>query len=197
MWHCILESKKFEHPSDAAVVVDLLGKNRSWGMLIFSCTHLEVYFTSTHNCWIQFSFLFLMQLELSDNRISGGLDVLAEKLPNLTHLNLSGNKLKDISTLEPLVNAIHGWLNCDLYFYYNFFLEAEMFVVLRPVSQKIPDILPPTSDAIIIVKFLWELRKRYISQNMHLLLNFTTSAWILNLLASILLRSWATARGSG
>jgi len=42
-------------------------------------------------------------LELSDNRISGGLDVLAEKLPNLTHLNLSGNKLKDISTLEPLV----------------------------------------------------------------------------------------------
>ncbi|KAI1883617.1 hypothetical protein AGOR_G00233410 [Albula goreensis] len=44
----------------------------------------------------------LKQLELSDNRISGGLDVLAEKLPNLTHLNLSGNKLKDISTLEPL-----------------------------------------------------------------------------------------------
>ncbi|KAJ0050782.1 hypothetical protein NL108_005899, partial [Boleophthalmus pectinirostris] len=41
-------------------------------------------------------------MELSDNRISGGLDVLAEKLPNLTHLNLSGNKLKDISTLEPL-----------------------------------------------------------------------------------------------
>lgn len=45
----------------------------------------------------------VIQLELSDNRISGGLDVLAEKLPNLTHLNLSGNKLKDISTLEPLV----------------------------------------------------------------------------------------------
>ncbi|XP_036789618.1 acidic leucine-rich nuclear phosphoprotein 32 family member B [Oncorhynchus mykiss] len=44
----------------------------------------------------------LKKLELSDNRISGGLDVLAEKLPNLTHLNLSGNQLKDISTLEPL-----------------------------------------------------------------------------------------------
>uniref|UniRef100_H3AP70 Acidic leucine-rich nuclear phosphoprotein 32 family member n=1 Tax=Latimeria chalumnae TaxID=7897 RepID=H3AP70_LATCH len=44
----------------------------------------------------------LKKLELSDNRISGGLDVLAEKLPNLTHLNLSGNKIKDISTLEPL-----------------------------------------------------------------------------------------------
>ena len=44
------------------------------------------------------------QLELSDNRISGGLEVLSEKLPNLTHLNLSGNKLKDLSTLEPLVS---------------------------------------------------------------------------------------------
>ncbi|KAM5182924.1 acidic leucine-rich nuclear phosphoprotein 32 family member B isoform 3-T3 [Callospermophilus lateralis] len=44
----------------------------------------------------------LKKLELSDNRIYGGLDMLAEKLPNLTHLNLSGNKLKDISTLEPL-----------------------------------------------------------------------------------------------
>uniref|UniRef100_A0A8C7K219 Acidic leucine-rich nuclear phosphoprotein 32 family member n=1 Tax=Oncorhynchus kisutch TaxID=8019 RepID=A0A8C7K219_ONCKI len=44
----------------------------------------------------------LKKLELGDNRISDGLDVLAEKLPNLTHLNLSGNKLKDISTLEPL-----------------------------------------------------------------------------------------------
>ncbi|MBN3303802.1 AN32B protein, partial [Amia calva] len=48
----------------------------------------------------------LKKLELSDNRISGGLDVLAEKLPNLTHLNLSGNKLKDISTLEPLVRLL-------------------------------------------------------------------------------------------
>ncbi|XP_036447474.1 acidic leucine-rich nuclear phosphoprotein 32 family member B-like [Colossoma macropomum] len=46
----------------------------------------------------------LKKLELSDNRISGGLEVLSEKLPNLTHLNLSGNKLKDLSTLEPLRN---------------------------------------------------------------------------------------------
>lgn len=44
----------------------------------------------------------LQKLELSDNRISGGLEVLAERLVNLTHLNLSGNKFKDISTLEPL-----------------------------------------------------------------------------------------------
>jgi len=46
----------------------------------------------------------LKKLELSDNRISGGLEVLAEKCPNLTHLNLSGNKIKDLSTIEPLVS---------------------------------------------------------------------------------------------
>ncbi|XP_058485295.1 acidic leucine-rich nuclear phosphoprotein 32 family member A isoform X1 [Solea solea] len=44
----------------------------------------------------------LKKLELSDNRISGGLEVLAVKCPNLTHLNLSGNKIKDLSTIEPL-----------------------------------------------------------------------------------------------
>lgn len=44
----------------------------------------------------------LKKLELSENRIFGGLDRLAEELPSLTHLNLSGNNLKDISTLEPL-----------------------------------------------------------------------------------------------
>ncbi|KAF7660509.1 hypothetical protein LDENG_00280700 [Lucifuga dentata] len=44
----------------------------------------------------------LKKLELCDNRISGGLEVLAEKCPNLTHLNLSGNKIKDLSTIEPL-----------------------------------------------------------------------------------------------
>ncbi|KAI1891616.1 hypothetical protein AGOR_G00145620 [Albula goreensis] len=44
----------------------------------------------------------LRKLELSDNRVSGGLEALAEKTPSLTHLNLSGNKIKDLSTLEPL-----------------------------------------------------------------------------------------------
>ncbi|XP_042198564.1 acidic leucine-rich nuclear phosphoprotein 32 family member B isoform X1 [Callorhinchus milii] len=44
----------------------------------------------------------LRKLELSDNRITGGLEVLAERTPSLTHLNLSGNKIKDINTLEPL-----------------------------------------------------------------------------------------------
>ncbi|XP_017320448.1 acidic leucine-rich nuclear phosphoprotein 32 family member B [Ictalurus punctatus] len=60
----------------------------------------------------------LKKLELSDNRISGGLDVLAEKLPNLTHLDLSGNKLKDISTLEPLKKLDHlkslDLFNCEV-----------------------------------------------------------------------------------
>ncbi|XP_042809756.1 acidic leucine-rich nuclear phosphoprotein 32 family member E isoform X2 [Panthera leo] len=44
----------------------------------------------------------LRKLELSDNIISGGLEVLAEKCPNLTYLNLSGNKIKDLSTVEAL-----------------------------------------------------------------------------------------------
>ncbi|EDL39496.1 mCG8922 [Mus musculus] len=44
----------------------------------------------------------LKKLELSENRIFGGLVKLAEELPSLTHLNLNGNNLNDISTLEPL-----------------------------------------------------------------------------------------------
>lgn len=58
--------------------------------------------------FIKLMVLLSLQLELSDNRISGGLEVLAERLVNLTHLNLSGNKFKDISTLEPLVGGAYG-----------------------------------------------------------------------------------------
>jgi len=43
----------------------------------------------------------LRKLELSDNRISSGLNLL-QGCAKLTHLNLSGNKIKDIETLEPL-----------------------------------------------------------------------------------------------
>lgn len=44
------------------------------------------------------------QLELSDNNLSGALETLAEKCPNLTYLNLSGNKIKELNTLEALVS---------------------------------------------------------------------------------------------
>ncbi|XP_053172821.1 putative acidic leucine-rich nuclear phosphoprotein 32 family member C isoform X2 [Scomber japonicus] len=44
----------------------------------------------------------LEKLDLSDNRISGGLEVLPEKCPNLTHLNLSGNQVRDFSVTESL-----------------------------------------------------------------------------------------------
>ena len=47
--------------------------------------------------------LVTFQLELSDNRISAGLNNLSG-CPNLTHLSLSGNKIKDLATLEPLVS---------------------------------------------------------------------------------------------
>ncbi|XP_014860306.1 PREDICTED: acidic leucine-rich nuclear phosphoprotein 32 family member E isoform X2 [Poecilia mexicana] len=46
----------------------------------------------------------LRKLELSDNNLSGSLDTLAQKCPNLTYLNLSGNKIKELSTLEALQN---------------------------------------------------------------------------------------------
>ncbi|XP_062575621.1 acidic leucine-rich nuclear phosphoprotein 32 family member A-like isoform X2 [Saccostrea cucullata] len=45
----------------------------------------------------------LQKLELSDNRIQSGLHNL-QGCPNLTHLSLSGNKIKEIDTLEPLKN---------------------------------------------------------------------------------------------
>lgn len=43
----------------------------------------------------------LKKLELSDNRISNGLNIL-NVCKKLTHLNLSGNKIKDIEALKPL-----------------------------------------------------------------------------------------------
>ncbi|GAB6032378.1 Acidic leucine-rich nuclear phosphoprotein 32 member [Chamberlinius hualienensis] len=59
----------------------------------------------------------LKRLELSDNRISGGLNLLSAS-PNLTHLNLSGNKIKDIETLEPLKDFKHlenlDLFNCEV-----------------------------------------------------------------------------------
>ncbi|RWS09811.1 acidic leucine-rich nuclear phosphoprotein 32 family member B-like isoform X3, partial [Dinothrombium tinctorium] len=55
----------------------------------------------------------LEKLELSDNRILGGLNLLHGS-PKLTHLNLSGNKLKDLETLEPL-KEFKNLKNLDLF----------------------------------------------------------------------------------
>lgn len=46
----------------------------------------------------------LKRLELSDNRISGGLELLHGS-PNLTSLNLSGNKIREFEKLKPLVGV--------------------------------------------------------------------------------------------
>lgn len=43
----------------------------------------------------------LERLELSDNRISGGLQAFLEA-PMLTHLNLSNNRIEDLETVKPL-----------------------------------------------------------------------------------------------
>uniref|UniRef100_A0A0B6ZV11 U2A'/phosphoprotein 32 family A C-terminal domain-containing protein n=1 Tax=Arion vulgaris TaxID=1028688 RepID=A0A0B6ZV11_9EUPU len=55
----------------------------------------------------------LRKLELSDNRISGGLTHLLG-CPNLTHLSLSGNKIKDFDMLDPLKD-LHFLQSLDLF----------------------------------------------------------------------------------
>lgn len=55
----------------------------------------------------------LRKLELSDNRIFGGLENLLS-CPNLTHLNLSGNKIKELDELAPLAKLAH-LRNVDLF----------------------------------------------------------------------------------
>ncbi|XP_029646090.1 acidic leucine-rich nuclear phosphoprotein 32 family member A isoform X2 [Octopus sinensis] len=59
----------------------------------------------------------LKKLELSDNRISGGLEKLQD-CKKLRHLNLSGNKIKDVDTLQPLANLKELWsldlFNCEV-----------------------------------------------------------------------------------
>ncbi|XP_034466651.1 acidic leucine-rich nuclear phosphoprotein 32 family member E-like isoform X1 [Hippoglossus hippoglossus] len=56
----------------------------------------------------------LRKLEVNDNTISGGLDKLVEKCPNLTYLNLSGNKFKELSGVEPL-QSLKNLKSLDLY----------------------------------------------------------------------------------
>lgn len=48
----------------------------------------------------------LRKLELSDNRISNGLSHLTGS-PKLTHLNLSGNRIKDFEELKPLKELVN------------------------------------------------------------------------------------------
>merc|ERR1712150_138332 len=57
--------------------------------------------------------LKLRKLELSDNRIFGCLENLLS-CPNLTHLNLSGNKIKEIDELAPLAK-LASLRNIDLF----------------------------------------------------------------------------------
>jgi len=56
----------------------------------------------------------LRKLELSDNTITGGLDTLVEKCPNLTYLNLGGNKVKELSAVKPLQN-LKNLRSLDMY----------------------------------------------------------------------------------
>jgi Leucine-rich repeat (LRR) protein len=55
----------------------------------------------------------LKKLDLSDNRISSDLSVL-HGCPGLSYLNLSGNQIKDIDTLQPL-KTLKELRNLDLF----------------------------------------------------------------------------------
>ncbi|KAH7700668.1 leucine Rich Repeat family protein [Aphelenchoides avenae] len=60
----------------------------------------------------------LRTIDLSDNKITGGLEKLIESCPRLYHLNLCANKIKDVDTLVPLkklseLNAI-DLFDCDV-----------------------------------------------------------------------------------
>ncbi|XP_031694287.1 acidic leucine-rich nuclear phosphoprotein 32 family member E-like [Anarrhichthys ocellatus] len=59
----------------------------------------------------------LHKLELSDNNLSGSLEMLSEKCPNLTYLNLSGNKIKELSNVEALVQHILTHICVCVYVY--------------------------------------------------------------------------------
>lgn len=55
----------------------------------------------------------LKRLELSDNRLAGGLNLLHGS-PKLQHLNISGNRIRDLEVLEPL-KEFHELVTLDLY----------------------------------------------------------------------------------
>lgn len=62
-------------------------------------------------------------MELSDNNITGALETLAEKCANLTYLNLSGNKIKELSTLEALVKTLMHLHHSSQLILYKYILE--------------------------------------------------------------------------
>jgi len=57
--------------------------------------------------------LKLRKLELADNFLSGGFEIL-ESCPNLQRINLSGNKIKDVECLRPL-SKLSNLVAIDLY----------------------------------------------------------------------------------
>ena len=51
--------------------------------------------------------LNLSQIALTDNKITGGLELLANAgLDNLNHLDLSGNRISSIDAVKKLVSII-------------------------------------------------------------------------------------------
>ncbi|XP_075264447.1 putative acidic leucine-rich nuclear phosphoprotein 32 family member C, partial [Convolutriloba macropyga] len=78
--------------------------------------------------------LKLRKLELADNFLSGGFEVL-EACPNLQKINLSGNKIKDIESLRPL-SKLSNLMSLDLYS--NEITSSEAFP--HNVKQILPNV---------------------------------------------------------
>uniref|UniRef100_A0A914RBU9 Uncharacterized protein n=1 Tax=Parascaris equorum TaxID=6256 RepID=A0A914RBU9_PAREQ len=72
----------------------------------------------------------LKRLEVSENRITGGLETLSA-CPNLTHLVLTGNKIADMQTIAPLAELKHlislDLINCGVSNNENY--RADVFKV--------------------------------------------------------------------
>ncbi|KHN75097.1 Acidic leucine-rich nuclear phosphoprotein 32 family member A [Toxocara canis] len=81
----------------------------------------------------------LKRLEVSENRITGGLEAL-QACPNLTHLVLSGNKIADVQALAPLAELKHlvslDLFNCDVSSSENY--RADVFKVQRASYKALP-----------------------------------------------------------
>lgn len=49
----------------------------------------------------------LLKLDLSNNQITGGLEVIAKNCPALLHLNMSGNSIETVDTFESFKGHKH------------------------------------------------------------------------------------------
>ncbi|XP_055333805.1 acidic leucine-rich nuclear phosphoprotein 32 family member B-like isoform X2 [Paramacrobiotus metropolitanus] len=79
----------------------------------------------------------LRKLDISDNRLSGGLNYISDSCPKLESLNMGGNRIKDIETLEPLKKLAElrhiDMFNCDIVAIENY--RDKVFQALPQITD--------------------------------------------------------------